>query len=412
APCADRPLAPVADKINDLSELLSGQRPALTDPSTADYAPGELLREREPTLLVVDDLWSASRLAPFPVGPNLTRLVTSRMRGTLHATCEILKVDRMSARERGSLLSGGVPELTRTERLTRLTGGWPLLLSLANSAIRHEIEDGRTADEAAELIGDQLLQDGPDSLDLESPDRRDQAVATTVDASLRQLDGPSRQRFLHLGVLPEDVTVPTEVLGLLRAANGLDPADSRRLIRKLADLSLITVTGTAVLVHDVLRAHLRQVLGSRGVIEVNAAMFHALCAQAAPRHCAPVDRATALPYTRRHPAGHAAESGLLDPLLLDAGFPPDAAQPELLACLDAARSDEARAAAGVYRRVAHHQRGRRPHPPVRPAAPGRCRTRNLSDPAGMETVFGIRATCRVRAARSGWFSSRGPPRPA
>ncbi|RKT09754.1 WD-40 repeat-containing protein [Streptomyces sp. 1114.5] len=347
----------LADKINDLSELLCGQRPALTDPSTAGYALGELLREREPTLLVVDDLWSASRLDPFPVGPNLARVVTSRMRGTLPATCEVLKVDRMSPGESGSLLSSGVPELTRTERLARLTAGWPLLLSLANSAIRHEIEDGRTADEAAELIGDQLVQDGPDSLDLESSDRRDQAVAASVEAGLRRLDGPSRQRFLQLGCLPEDVAVPGEVIGLLWAGSGLDPAGSRRLVRKLADLSLITGTGGAVLLHDVLRAYLRQALGPRGVVEADAAMFHALCAQAAPGQCEPpADWAAALPYTRRHLAGHAAGAGLLDPLLLDAGFLLAAAQPELLACLDAARSDEARAAAGVYRRVAHHLR--------------------------------------------------------
>ncbi|MFG2918914.1 NB-ARC domain-containing protein [Kitasatospora sp. NPDC048298] len=385
----------LADKINDLSELLTGRRPALTDPSTAGYALGELLREREPTLLVVDDLWAASRLDPFPVGPNLARLVTSRMRGTLHTACEILKVDRMSPGESDSLLSSGVPGLTRTERLTRLTGGWPLLLSLTNSAIRQGIEDGLTADEAAELIGDQLVQDGPDSLDLDSSDRREQAVAMTVEASLRRLDGPGRQCCLQLGVLPEDVAVPTEVIGLLWATGGLDPAGSRRLIRRLADLSLITVTGTAVLVHDVLRAYLRQVLGPRGVVEVNAAMFHALCAQATPEPGAPADWTTALPYTRRHLAGHAAESGLLDPLLLDAGFLLDAAQPELSACLDAARSDEARAAAGVYRRVAHHLRD----------APAADRPAYLALAAQRAGAAALAAGASARAEQASWLSS-------
>lgn len=69
----------LADKINDLSELVGGQRPTLTDPEAAGFALGELLCEREPTLLVIDDLWSASRLAPFPVGANLARLVTSAL---------------------------------------------------------------------------------------------------------------------------------------------------------------------------------------------------------------------------------------------------------------------------------------------------------------------------------------------
>lgn len=340
----------LADKLNDLSELLSGRRPALTDPSTAGYLLGELLREREPTLLVIDDLWAASRLAPFPTGPNLARLVTSRMRGTLPATCEILKVDRMSPEESSSLLSGGLPGLTRTDQLTHLTGGWALLLSLANGAIRQWTADGWTPDEAADLVGEQLVQDGPDSLDLDSADRRDQAVAMSVEASLRRLDGMSRERFLQLGVLPEDVGVPAEVVGSLWAAGGADVAGSRRLIRLLADLSLITFTGGTILVHDVLRSYLRHVLGPRRIVEANATMVRALRADA------PADWASAPPYTRRHLAGHAAHAGLLDPLLLDAGFLLAAAQPELLACLEAARGDGARTAAAVYRRVAHHLR--------------------------------------------------------
>ncbi|WP_188308968.1 NB-ARC domain-containing protein [Streptomyces sp. CBMA123] len=391
----------LADKINDLSELVGGRRPALADPEAAGFALGELLREREPTLLVIDDLWSASRLAPFPVGANLARLVTSRMRGTLDATCEIVKVGRMSPGESSSLLSSGVPELTRIQRLTRLTGGWPLLLSLANSAIQQEIGDGRTADEAAKLIGDQLAQDGPDSLDLESADRRDRAVAASVEASLRRLDGPGRDLVRQLGCLPEDVAVPAEVLGLLWATSDLDSAGSRRLIRKLADLSLITITGTAVLVHDVLRAYLRHSLGPRRLVEVNAALVQALCAQAARGRRAAADWAAALPYTRRHLAGHAAESGLLDPLLLDAGFLLVAAQPGLLACLDAARSDEARAAAGVYRRVAHHLRD----------APVADRPAYLALAAQRSGATALAASAVALGERASWFQFVGTLEP-
>ncbi|MES4904207.1 MULTISPECIES: NB-ARC domain-containing protein [unclassified Streptomyces] len=345
----------LADKINDLSELLSGRRPALTDPSMAGYLLGELLREREPTLLVIDDLWAASRLDPFPVGPNVTRLVTSRMRGALPAACRIVKVGRMSPGESGSLLSSGLPELTRTEQLTRLTGGWALLLSLANSAMRQWIEDGMTPDQAADLIGDQLLLDGPDSLDLESADRREYAVRSSVEASLTRLDKgaptrPGRERFLQLGVLPEDTGVPIEVVCLLWAADGLDVAGGRRLIRLLADLSLIAVVDGMVVVHDVLRAYLRHVLGPVGVVKASATMVRALRAEA------PADWVAARSYTLRHLAGHATEAELLDPLLLDAGFLLAASQPELLACLGAAKSDDARAAAAVYQRTAHQLR--------------------------------------------------------
>ncbi|QPP05262.1 hypothetical protein G4Z16_01405 [Streptomyces bathyalis] len=343
----------LADKINDLSELLIGQRPALTDPRMAGYRLGELLRDREPTLLVIDDLWAASRLAPFPTGPNVARLVTSRMRGTLPMTCEILKIGQMSLSESGSMLSNGLPGLTCIEGLTRLTGGWALLLSLVNGAIREYVEEGATPDEAADLIEQQLVQDGPDSLDLESADRRDQAVAATVEASLRRLASDDRNRFAELGVFPEDIAVPVEVVGSLWAANALSAARIRRLIRQLADLSLVSLSDGAIRIHDVLRTYLRRLLGPCGLIELNATLVNAL------RAADPAEWASASPYTRKYLAGHAASAGLLDPLLLDAGFLLAASQPDLLACLDAARGDDAQTAAAAYRRAAHHLRDRR-----------------------------------------------------
>ena len=50
----------LADKINDLCEVIDGVRPSLTDPAMAGHQLGELLSERGPTLLLIDDLWAAS----------------------------------------------------------------------------------------------------------------------------------------------------------------------------------------------------------------------------------------------------------------------------------------------------------------------------------------------------------------
>jgi hypothetical protein len=50
----------LAGKINDLCELLTGQHPTLTDPALAWHRLGELLDDREPTLLVVDDVWGGT----------------------------------------------------------------------------------------------------------------------------------------------------------------------------------------------------------------------------------------------------------------------------------------------------------------------------------------------------------------
>ncbi|RSM77832.1 hypothetical protein DL991_18695 [Amycolatopsis sp. WAC 01375] len=340
----------LADKINDLCEMLDGVRPTLTDPAMVGHRLGELLAERAPTLLVLDDVWSASRLAPFPAGTNIARIVTTRSRGTLRPLSKVVPVGRMSFQESRALLVTGVAEPLQIERLTRLTGGWALLLSLVNSAICRAIDDGTTPEAAAELIADQLGVDGPDSLDLDSADRRDQAVQATVEASLRRLGNTDRGRFLELGIFPEDMDIPLEVVHLLWSASGLSAAEARRLGRRLADLSLITLAREGLRLHDVLRTYVRHTLGTDRLAEVNATLVDALRAEA------PEDWVDGRPYALRHLAGHAADAGLLDQLVIDAGFLLAASQPELLATLGVAQGEAARAAALVYQRAAHHLR--------------------------------------------------------
>ena len=340
----------LADKLNDLSEMLSGRRPKLTDPTMAGHRLGELMADRGPVLLVIDDLWQASRLAPFPSGPTVTRVITTRANGSLPAGIPYLRVGRMNSVESAALLGIGVPGLESTERLTKLTGGWPLLMAMANGALRAAVEHGAAPDHAADLIADQLMEDGPRSLDLDSADLRELAVEATVEASLRRLGGTDRGRFLELGIFPEDIEIPAGIVYLLWATSGLDASASRRLHKLLVDLSLIDASGDSLRIHDVLRTYVRQTLAAPGLAEANSRMVSALRAQAHPGWD------SAQPYTLRHLAGHAAEAGELDSLLTDAGFLLFASQPELLANLGAARSQEAQTAALVYQRTAHHLR--------------------------------------------------------
>lgn len=337
----------LAEKINDLSELVDGTRPALTDPAAAGYHLGVLLAQRAPTLLVVDDVWAASRLAPF-LRSGARIVVTTRSRGALPGTAKLLHLQPLGLDLSRSLLRLGVPGLTRTARLVRRTGGWPILLALVNSAILRSVEDGLAPNDAGDLVAE-LLVDGPDSLDLDSADRRDQAVRATVEASLRRLDPQSRQRCLELGVFPEDTDVPVEVAQLLWATL---PSTARRLVRTLADLALISVSGDRLRLHDVLRAHLRQILGPDGLAEANGRLVEALRVDAAG------DWAGAREYSRAHLAGHAADAGALDALLLDAAFLLAARPPGLLESLPEARTAAGRAAALSYQRVVHHLRDR------------------------------------------------------
>ncbi|WP_433063012.1 NB-ARC domain-containing protein [Dactylosporangium sp. CS-033363] len=337
----------LAEKINDLSELVDGTRPALTDPAAAGYHLGVLLARRAPTLLVVDDVWAASRLVPF-LHSGARVIVTTRSRGALPGTAKVLHLPPLGLELSRSLLRLGVPGLTRTTRLVRRTGGWPILLALVNSAILRLVDDGLAPNDAGDAVAE-LLADGPDSLDLASADRRDQAVRATVEASLRRLDPQSRQRCLELGVFPEDTDVPAEVAQLLWATS---PSTARRLVRTLADLALISVSGDRLRLHDVLREHLRRILGPDGLAEANGRLVEALRADAAG------DWAGAREYSRAHLAGHAADAGALDALLLDAAFLLAARPPGLLESLPEARTAAGRAAALSYQRIVHHLRDR------------------------------------------------------
>jgi WD40 repeat protein/DNA-binding transcriptional regulator YdaS (Cro superfamily) len=342
--------AVLADKINDLSELVSGTRPALTDPAAAGHRLGELLAGRGPALLVVDDVWAASRLAPF-LQAGARVVATTRSRGVLPGTARVLSLGSLSPEESRSLLGLGVPGLTRTDRLIQVTGRWAILLALVNGAIRRLVEEGVAApDAAADLVAEQLRLDGPDSLDLDSADRRDQAVRATIEASIRRLDLPDRDRFLELGVFPEDAGIPVEVVHLLWSAAGLPSSKCRHLVRILTDLSLVRVQDEALHLHDILRAYLRRALGPGGLARASGTLAAELRAEA------PDDWVTARPYTLRYLAGHAAEAGMLDPLLADPGFLLAADQPGLVAFLPQAKASEARAAAQAYQRAAHHLR--------------------------------------------------------
>ncbi|MFD9893640.1 NB-ARC domain-containing protein [Amycolatopsis sp. NPDC059027] len=343
----------LADKINDLSELLSGSRPTLVDPAAAAHRLAGLLGDRERTLLVVDDVWTAGGLSPFLLA-GVQIVATTRSRGTLPATVRAVTVEPLSPGESRSLLALGLPGLTRTERLLRLTGRWALLLALVNAALRQAVAEGTAPDAAADLVAGQLSLDGPGSLDLDSADRRDHAVRATVEASIRRLDPVGRTRFLELGVFPEDVDVPVAVVHLLWRAAGLAPAACRRLTRQLVDLSLAEVRDETMRLHDVLRTYLRQTLGQDELADVSGRLADALRAEA------PADWATARPYTLRHLAGHAADAGRLDPLLTDAGFLLAAEQSGLLPCLSQAKSEQARTAALAYQRAAHHLRDQPP----------------------------------------------------
>ncbi|MET7399959.1 NB-ARC domain-containing protein [Dactylosporangium sp. NPDC005572] len=254
--------ADLAVRINDLAFVLTGSRPALVDPDAAGAELGRILdeHERDPVLLVLDDVWDEAQLRPFRFGGRAcTRLVTTRIPDLLPAGAPCVRVDAMSGTQARQLVAGGLPGLAAgdADRLAELAGHWPLLLNLVNGALRRRVSRGQSPQQAAREIAGRLRAEGPAAFDPARPVDRSQAVAATIDASLALLGPEDRLRYHDLAVFPEDVEIPLDVLALLWPPNRVEA-----LCEELAGLGLVSdyrldAPGRRLVLHDVMLAHLR-----------------------------------------------------------------------------------------------------------------------------------------------------------
>ncbi|WP_330230554.1 NB-ARC domain-containing protein [Nocardia sp. NBC_00508] len=253
--------AVLADRINDLVFVLSGYRPAISDPDTAGSELGRLLDGLEPVLLVVDDVWDRTQLRPFRHGGReCTRLVTSRIIDVLPAGTRRIHVPPMTDEQARSMITANVTGLPDrvTDRLARSAGHWPVLLNLVNGALERRVSRGQPPEVAADEVATQLAVDGPAAFDPRRVADRSHAVTATVEASLALLEDDDRERYLDLAIFPEDIEIPLAVLRLLWRQSRVDA-----LCEELVRLGLVAdyrldAPGPRLILHDVIRAHLHK----------------------------------------------------------------------------------------------------------------------------------------------------------
>ncbi|WP_170208453.1 NB-ARC domain-containing protein [Micromonospora pisi] len=255
----------LAGEVGRLCEALSGTSPGTADPLVAGQRLAELLAERAPMLMVVDDVWRADQLDPFLIGgPQCQRLVLTRNAGVAPAGAARVYVNAMTADQAAQALVAGERGITAATlaRLLALTGRWPVLVGLAAGTIEAYAMDGATGEAAAVWVADQLTRHGPTGVDVDDASSRDRAVAATLATSLRLLSDTERDCYADLAVLPPQAVADEEALGLLWAARGVEGAQVAAVQRKLVRLRLAIGRWSvedrpALQLHDVIGEYLR-----------------------------------------------------------------------------------------------------------------------------------------------------------
>ncbi len=170
----------------------------------------------------------------------------------------------MARQEARQLLTTGLVDLPSSvvDAALQVTGYWPVLLALVNGAVAADVAAEGDAEKSLREILHELRTAGPSVLDVQDEDERHSAVARTIEVGLARLTGEQRERYLELAVFGEDIAIPGEVLARYwQHTAGWSSFQTRRFCLRLADLALISEyrrDSDRLLLHDVIRAHLRE----------------------------------------------------------------------------------------------------------------------------------------------------------
>ncbi len=255
----------VVDIVRRLFRALTGEAAAFRTMSEATEALREWLEERQ-CLIVVDDVWRSSDLQPFFAGGSrCARIVTTqRLDVAVEVHAQVVDVSEMSPDEAVQLLASGLEPAPEDRAalvsVVRRLGEWPLLLVLANAAIRQRIHHTGTLPGALEWIAAALHRDGPVALDRKDATERNAAVARSLSVSFQFLTGREHRCFLELAIFPPAVPV---TLSAARALWGMSDFEAEATAVCLADLSLVRLdlsAGTFTL-HQAIRDYGARLLG-------------------------------------------------------------------------------------------------------------------------------------------------------
>ena len=218
--------------------------------------------ENKRCLLVIDDVWDVDHVKPFlrPAG-GTTRLLTTRLVQVSGEVAEKeyrIPIAELTPEQSVELLTSRLDtagiKAERFRSLANRLGEWPLLLELANSTLREQVQFDETVEGALKWVNQSLDEAGVTAFDRADAAARNQAIAKTLEISLAGL-GDMRERCLELSVFAEDADVP---LSLAAAVWKQSELQTRRMAQRLGNLSLIklNLAKNTFRIHDATRAYL------------------------------------------------------------------------------------------------------------------------------------------------------------
>ena len=228
-------------------------------------------------LLVLDDVWDEAQIRDIvEVSTNCARLITTRNTLTLPFEAILVDVGTMNAEDAGQLLAAGLPAGAEPgiASLARHLGHWPVLLRLANRALRQRVIVQKTPlSKALDAVERDLTRKGVLAFDpAQSAVERDQAVAATVEASLELLDADERRRYTELAIFPQDVPIPlARAAELWQLTSGMASDAAEELVTgRLDPLSLLDYNGESdtLHLHEMLRSYAATTLAGKAALHL------------------------------------------------------------------------------------------------------------------------------------------------
>jgi WD40 repeat protein len=241
--------------ISILLRSLLGGEPKFSNLDDGVFQLAGVLAHRH-CLIVLDDVWSASSMAPFVAIESASTWLITTSRRDIALDARTVQVDEMTQEQSVALLISRLVPRPRDMQIFRplvqRLGEWPLLLELASAAIQYWVVAGMTPEQALAQITEEFSAYGVQVFDRDDEDIRQGAIGKTLDASLRRLK-EDITHYLALAIFPEDVAIPVVT------ANKLWEVRLPLLLaQKFARFSLLMldVQAHTIRLHDAIRAYL------------------------------------------------------------------------------------------------------------------------------------------------------------